>query len=102
MSTSPSPAWRTCSCTIPEGACANELEDVYGYAGARRARGAPQPDPHAVAKPAAAAHVRLHLRPCHDQRRDAAGEIQEHAAARDHGYEHDHVGGVGRRHAADL
>ena len=43
--TSPSPAWRSCSCTTPEGACAIELENFFRDAGARRPRGAPQCDP---------------------------------------------------------
>ena len=42
MFTSPSRAWRIYFCTTPEGACANELEDIFRHAGPRCAGGPAQ------------------------------------------------------------
>ena len=51
MCTSPSPAWKICSCTTPEGACAIELENFCRDAGARRSRRAAQRDSTLFCRP---------------------------------------------------
>src|ERR1700732_395912 len=62
-STSRNPAWRISFCTTPEGACANELEDVSSPAGARRSCPPPQLHSFAAADFLAADDVRVYLRP---------------------------------------
>src|SRR5207253_4098802 len=63
MSTSQSPAWRICFCTIREGVCGNELESLSRDAGARCARCSPQLYGVDVADFPAALDVCVHLRP---------------------------------------
>src|SRR6266404_7654092 len=93
MCTSRSRAWRICSCTTLEGACANELEDFSGPAGARCSCRSPQLRSFAPADFLAADDVRVYLRSCDGQQRLHARRIQEPALARDHGDQH----GVHRR-----
>src|SRR5579859_6801912 len=65
----PSPAWRTYFCTIPEGACAIELEMLWRHAGPRRPCGAPQCRSTFVPNFLAASSFRLHLRQGHGRQR---------------------------------
>src|SRR5579872_614792 len=60
--TSPSPAWKTFSCTTPEGACAIELEDFLCDAGPRRSCSAAQCDATLYADLPAALAVCVHFR----------------------------------------
>src|SRR5580700_5554831 len=71
----PSQAWRIFSCTIPEGACAIELENFFRHAGTRRACGAQERDATSVSNFPAAAVVRLHLRTRHGRQRLHAGNV---------------------------
>src|SRR5579872_1345380 len=101
MFTFPSPAWRICFCTTPEGACANELEDFSGPAGPRCACGSAQSDSVADADLFAADDVRFHLRPRHGEQRLHAGRVQKSPLARNHGYQHGFHRSMGRGHAVD-
>src|SRR5437588_1230091 len=102
MSTSRNPAWKISSCTTPEGACANELEDVSSPAGARCSRRSPQLRSFAAPDFLAADDVRVYLRPGDGDERLHAHRIQEPALARDHGDQHGVHGRLGCRHAADF
>src|SRR6267378_4810814 len=62
-SISRNPAWRISSCTTPEGACANELEDFSSPAGARCSCRSPQLRSFAATDFLAADDVRVYLRP---------------------------------------
>jgi ABC-2 type transport system ATP-binding protein len=75
MSTSPSPAWKTFSSTIPEGACAIELENFWRYARARRPRGPAQCDSDFPPDLPAAPALCLHLRPRHGRQRLHASRL---------------------------
>src|SRR5579872_5709023 len=99
--TFPSPAWKIFSCTTPEGACANELEDFSGFAGARCSRRPPQPGAFDPADLPATDDVRLHFRSRDGEQRVHATCIQELALARDHGDQHGVHRGLGGRDAFD-
>src|SRR5205807_3478879 len=99
--TSPSPASRISFCTIPEGACANELESVSRHARARCARRPPQLRGAAVSNLLAAVDVRLHLWPRDGRQRLHAAFLQEPAAPGNHGHLHGRHWHLGRRHAPD-
>src|SRR6267142_7000464 len=62
MCTYRSPAWRICSCTTPEGACANELEDFSGPAGTRCSCRSPELRSFAAPDLSATDDVRIYLR----------------------------------------
>src|SRR5260370_18790288 len=62
---SPSPAWKISFCTIPEGACANELESLFRHARARRSCRPPQLRGALLSTFFAAADARFHLWRCH-------------------------------------
>src|SRR3984893_11640736 len=87
-STSRNRAWRTFSCTTPEGACANELEDVSSPAGARCSWGSPQLRSFAAADFLAADDVRVYLRPGDGVERLHSRRIQGLALAREQGAQH--------------
>src|SRR6266404_8952314 len=99
--TSPSPAWKISFCTIPEGACANELESLFRHARARCPCRTPQFRGTVVSDILAAADVRLHLRPRHGRQRLHAAFLQEPTASRNHGYLHGRHRHLGGRHATD-
>src|SRR5467141_1434200 len=100
--TSRNPAWRISSCTTPEGACANELEDFSSPAGARCSRRSPQLRSFAAPDLLAADDVRVYFRPGDGDERLHARRIQEPALARDHGDQHGVHRRLGCRHAADF
>src|SRR5271157_77051 len=102
MCTSPSPAWKTCFCTTLEGACGNELEDVFRHAGTRRSRGPPQHRSVVAANVPAAADVRIYLWPGDGAQRLHACGVQEPAAPRHHGHQHGVHRRVGGCHAVDF
>src|SRR5258708_24727040 len=87
-STSPSPAWKISFCTIPEGACANELESLFRHARARCPCRTPQFRGTVVSDLLAAADVRLHLRPRHVRQRLHAAFLQDPSAPRNHPHLH--------------
>src|SRR5208282_3144502 len=99
--TSRSPAWRIFSCTTPEGACANELEDVSGPARARCSCRSAQLRSFAAADFPAADDVRVYLWTSDGVERLHARRIQEPAVARDHGDQHGVHGRLGGRDAFD-
>src|SRR5271157_3355563 len=102
MCTSPSPAWKTCFCTTLEGACGNELEDVFRHAGARCSRGPPQHRSVVAANFPAAADVRVYFWPGDGAQRLHACGVQEPAASRHYGHQHGVHRRVGGCHAADC
>src|SRR6266581_604367 len=99
---SPSPAWKIFFCTIPEGACANELESFLRYACARRARRPPQLRGALVSNFPAAADVRLHLRPRDGRQRLHAAFLQKSPAPGNHGHLHGRHRHLGRGYATDC
>src|SRR6266566_469169 len=86
--TSPSPAWKISFCTIPEGACANELESFFRHARARCPCRPPQLRGALVSNVFAAADVRFHLWPRHGRQRLHAAFLQKPPATRNHGHLH--------------
>src|SRR2546422_3921619 len=88
MCTSRSPAWRICSCTTPVGACANELEDFSGPAGARWSCRSPELRSSAAADLLAADDVRVYLRSGNGEQRVYAARLQEPAVTGNHGDQH--------------
>src|SRR5437870_1557789 len=102
MCISRSPAWRTCFCTIREGACGNELEGFSGDAGARCARCPSQFYGDIAADVPAALDVCVHLRPRDGAKRIHARGVQESAAPWNHGHQHGVQGSVGGGDASDC
>src|SRR6266850_2644449 len=100
--TSRSPAWRICSCITREGACANELEDFSGSAGARCTCRSPQLRSLAPADFLAADDVRFYLWSGDGEQRVYAPRLQEPAVAGNHGDQHGVHGCVGSCDASDC
>src|SRR5216684_4873398 len=99
--TSPSPAWKIFFSTIPEGACANELESLFCHARAGRSRRPPQLRGALVSDLFAAADVCVYLRPRDGRQRLHAAFLQKPPAPGDHGHLHGRYRHLGRRYAID-
>src|SRR5262249_19482880 len=100
--TYPNRASKISSFITPEGACANECQDLPGDAHARCPRCAAQHRPAAAADFPAATHVRLHFWTRDGRERIPPTVIQEPAASGDYGDQHDRNGHLGRGHAPDF
>src|SRR3979490_39508 len=100
-STSPSRAWKICSCTTREGACGRELDHIFRLAVARCARGAPKPDVAIDADHAAAAADDVCVRQGDDAGWTHAGKLQGDVGAGNHGHEHGNGRDSGSIDAAD-
>src|SRR3954464_2679845 len=101
MFTSPSPAWKIYFFTIPEGACAIELENFWRPDSSRCSRRQAKCDPAVPADLPAAADVRLHLRTGNGSQRLHARVLQSVTAAWNHGHQHGVHRNLGGSHAAD-
>src|SRR5271165_896238 len=99
--TFPSLVWKICSFTIPEGACAIELENVFRHAGARRSRSASQRHAIISADLPAAVALCFHLRQGDGGKWLYACRVQKPPAPGDHRDQHDLYRSLGGGYAVD-
>src|SRR5437588_8216993 len=98
--TSPSQVWKISSCTIPEGACAIELENFWRDAGTRRPRSAAQWNSTFPADLPAAVALCFHFRQGDGWERLSAARVQKPSAPWHYCDQHGLHRNLGGGHAA--